>query len=109
MNECLSKIKTAMPNTDFLLIGSGDRAFFYNGKWESAKGLNNLVYAQAQLAYNNKMYFYNLYSSMGGEGSIVNWANMNPSLANKDYIHPNSRGAKVIGDFLYNDILKKRK
>ncbi len=109
MNECLSKIKTAMPNTDFLLIGSGDRAFFYNGKWESAKGLNNLVYAQAQLAYNNKMYFYNLYSSMGGEGTIVNWANMNPSLANKDYIHPNSRGAKVIGDFLYNDILKKRK
>jgi lysophospholipase L1-like esterase len=109
MNECLSKVKAAMPNTDFLLIGTGDRAFCYNGKWESAKGINNLVYAQAQLAYNNKMYFYNLYSSMGGEGSIVNWANMNPSLANKDYVHPNYRGAKVIGDFLYNDISKIHK
>jgi len=108
MNDCLRRIKKVMPNTDFLLISSGDRAFCYNGKWETAKGIQNLVYSQAQLAYNNKLYFYNLYTSMGGKGTITNWANMKPSLANKDYIHPNFRGAKVIGDILYNDITYKR-
>ena len=108
MNDCLRRIKKVMPNTDFLLISSGDRAFCYNGKWETAKGIQNLVYSQAKLAYNNKLYFYNLYTSMGGKGTITNWANIKPSLANKDYIHPNFRGAKVIGDILYNDITYKR-
>ena len=60
---------------------------------------------QASLAFENNIGFYNLYQSMGGYGTIVSWANAEPALANKDYIHPNHRGAEILGRNLFEAIL----
>lgn len=49
------------------------------------------------MAYETGSSFYNQFASMGGTNSIVDWAKRNPSLANKDYVHPNHRGAEVLG------------
>ena len=113
MKPVLAKLKTGFADTDFLIISSADRAFRYDGVYQTAKGLPNLLETQAQLAFENGFAFYNQFESMGGAGSIVQWANETPSLANKDYVHPNGRGADILAEKLYhaiqNDYKKYRK
>ena len=64
---------------------------------------------QAQLAIENGFAFYNQFESMGGTNSIVKWANETPPLANKDYVHPNGKGADILAEkstMLYRMIIK---
>ena len=101
MNPVLKKMKNAFSDADFLLISSADRAFKYNGEFQTAIGLPNLLKTQATLAFENNLAFYNQFETMGGENSIVKWAEQNPSLANRDYIHPNHRGAEILAKKLF--------
>ncbi len=100
------KLQKAMPHTEFLIVSTADRAFLYGDKWKSATGIENLVKIQATLAYNNNAAFYNMYASMGGAGTIVSWADATPPLANKDYIHPNHKGAETLGNMLFDAFIK---
>ena len=67
----------------------------------------NLVQTQATIAYNKQVAFFNLYESMGGKGSMVNWVTGSPSLAYNDYMHPNQRGSTKIAGFLTDAIIKE--
>ena len=109
MGKALAKLRRCMPNTEFLLISTTDRAFRYQNNWSSAIGIENLVYTQAQLAAENNFAFYNIFESMGGPGTIVSWANQKPSLANQDYVHPNHRGAERLGNLIFEDFMKDLK
>ena len=104
--QVVHKLQKMMPHSEFLIISSADRAFKYGDTWQSAVGINNLVRSQAVLAYVNNASFYNLFSSMGGQGTIVNWAEGTPQLANKDYIHPNLRGAEKLGNMFFEAFMK---
>jgi hypothetical protein len=42
---------------------------------------------------------------MGGENTIVNWAQKSPKLAALDYTHLSGLGAKKIGDIFYNTFM----
>jgi len=108
MNKVLARLRAAMPNTAFLIIGTSDRAFMYDdGVWRSAIGMDSLVGLQARLAYANNMAFYNMYGNMGGEGTIVSWATATPPLANVDYVHPNWSGAAKLGNMLFDDFMQE--
>jgi len=103
----IKKIRHAFPGTEFLLVSTADRAFRYAGEYKSAIGIDSLVKLQAELAFATKSSFYNQFAAMGGTNSIVAWANARPSLANQDYVHPNHRGAEILGTYLYEAILKE--
>lgn len=113
MNHVIKRLKSHLNKSEFLIIGSADRAFKYNGEWKTAIGIDSLLKVQAQLAYENKIPFLNLYQSMGGEGTIVKWADTIPRLANKDYIHFNYKGANKVAKIIFkaflNDYNKKLK
>lgn len=109
MNPVLANIKKAFPNTDVLLVSAADRAFRYDGEYQTAIGLPNLIELQAKLAYENGFAFYNQFETMGGKNSIVKWATQKPALANKDYIHPNAKGAEVLAQSLYNTVMNDYK
>ena len=109
MQPVLEKYKNNLPNTEFLIISCADRAFRYNNEWKTAIGIDSLVKLQANLAFKNNMAFYNLYQSIGGNGTIVKWANSTPKWANKDYIHPNHLGAETIGKWIAEAFLKDYK
>lgn len=109
MNPVLEKFNRAFPNTDILMVSSADRAFMYNGSWQTATGLPNVLETQAKLAFDNHLAFFNLFETMGGENSIVDWANQNPPLANKDYIHPNARGTDILADKIFKALMKDYK
>lgn len=109
MSPVLEKFVKAFPKTDILLVSSADRAFRYDGVYKTAIGMPNVLETQAKLAYNHHLAFFNLYESMGGENSIVNWASQNPPLANKDYVHPNAKGADILAEQLFKAIMKDYK
>ncbi|QNL48560.1 hypothetical protein H8S90_17445 [Olivibacter sp. SDN3] len=102
----INKMKTCFPEADILIIGTGDRAFRYPEGYQSAIGIEELVSVQASLASQTKCSFFSLYAAMGGKNSMVNWANQTPSLANKDYVHPNALGANILGKNLFDAIKK---
>lgn len=102
----LQQMKSAFSGSEILIIGSADRAFRYNGVNKTAIGLPYLIENQALIAYRNGFAFYNQFETMGGENSIVKWAEQTPPMANKDYIHPNHRGAEFLGRKLFDAIQK---
>jgi hypothetical protein len=101
------KFRNCFPNSEFLVVSTADRAFRYGGEYQSAIGIDSLVKVQAVLAYETGSGFYNQFESMGGTNSIVEWANRNPSLANRDYVHPNHRGAEVLGKYFFEAIMNE--
>lgn len=105
MLPIIKKIKSCFPSCDLLLVSTADRAFKYNNEYRSAIGIDSLIKVQALLAYETESCFYNLFQSMGGTNSIVEWAKHKPSLANKDYVHPNHRGAEILGNYFYEAIM----
>ena len=107
MSPVLKKFKTSLPDAEFLIVSSADRAFRYNDEYKTAIGLPALLEIQAKLALDNGFAFYNQFATMGGTNSIVKWATENPPLANKDYVHPNAKGADILGDKLFEAIQKE--
>jgi len=101
----VKKFRNCFPESDFLVVSTADRAFRYAGEYRSAVGIDSLVKIQALLAFESGSCFYNQFATMGGTNSIVDWASRSPSLANKDYVHPNHRGAEVLGGYFYEAIL----
>ena len=108
-NKVLNKFRSAFPNTEFLLISTADRAFRYNGEYKSAIGIDSLVKTQATLAYESGIAFYNQFESMGGKNSIVEWVNKSPSLAGRDYVHPNARGAEILAEYFFEAMMNDYK
>lgn len=103
----VAKFKAAFPETDIAMISTADRAFRYGSQFQSAVGVEALVKVQATIAYDAQINFFNLYQTMGGRNAMVRWANQKPSLANKDYIHFNAKGAEKIGEFLFKALMKE--
>lgn len=101
----VKKFRNCFPESDFLVVSTADRAFRYAGEYKSAVGIDSLVKIQALLAFQSGSSFYNQFATMGGTNSIVDWASRSPSLANRDYVHPNHRGAEVLGGYFYEAIL----
>ncbi len=109
MNPVLNKYKASLSKADFLMFSCSDRAFKYNGSWETAVGIDSLVKLQSKLAFKHDMAFYNLYESIGGKGTVVKWADSTYQLANKDYIHFNSRGATKVANLIFKALIQDYK
>lgn len=107
MLPVIQKLKHCFEQSEFLLVSCADRAFSYNGEYQSAIGIDSLIKTQATLAYQTGSNFYNQFASMGGKNSIVEWANQKPSLANKDYVHPNHKGAEILANYLFEAIMNE--
>ena len=63
-----------------------------------------LTIAQKRYALKTESGFVNLYTLMGGDGSMVKWVEEDPAKANKDYTHFNHRGAKKVAELLYEQL-----
>ena len=109
MNKVIKMMKRAFPHSSILLIGCSDRAEKINGDYQTIPMLKELVDVQRQMAVDNQICFWNLFEAMGGDSTMVNWANMEKRpLANKDYTHLTFRGGKKVADILLGTILYEK-
>ena len=103
MAKAIETMKRSMPDTGFLIVSVSDREQKVGGEYRTMRGVLNLVNAQQQLAFDTRIAFWNLYTAMGGEGSIVRMVENHE--ANLDYTHINFRGGHRLAPLLRDAIV----
>jgi lysophospholipase L1-like esterase len=109
MVKIIKRMKTAMPNASFLLVGVHDKCVKKGSKFITDPTVLKLVEAQKNIAHEANIAFWNLFDAMGGKNSMVEWVNANPPRAFKDYTHFNDIGAKKEAKMLFDELMKKNK
>ena len=98
MGSAIDRMKQAMPTTGFLVVSVSDRAQrTTSGALNTMSCITALINVQQQLAFDHHIAFWNMFTAMGGSGSIVRMAQAKPAEANRDYTHINFNGGKRIG------------
>lgn len=106
MKKTVNKIKESFPGVSILIVSTADKSTKYDLEMKTDSAVVPLMKAQKRYALETESGFVNLYTLMGGDGSMVKWVDEAPAKANKDYTHFNQRGAKVIGNLLYEQLNK---
>jgi hypothetical protein len=106
MTKTVNKIKESFPGVSILIVSTADKSTKYDLEMKTDSAVVPLMNAQKRYALDTESGFVNLYTLMGGDGSMVKWVDESPAKANKDYTHFNQRGAKAIGNLLYSQLNK---
>ncbi|WP_264534983.1 SGNH/GDSL hydrolase family protein [Flavobacterium sp. N1736] len=106
MKKTVNKIKESFPGVSVLIVSTADKSTKYDLEMKTDSAVVPLMKAQKRYALETESGFVNLYTLMGGDGSMVKWVDETPAKANKDYTHFNQRGAKAIGNLLYDQLNK---
>ncbi|WNJ16726.1 hypothetical protein [Pontibacter sp. G13] len=107
MRKVIAHFQQHMPETDILLVSVSDKSTRINGRMQTDPSIPHLINAQCSLAEEMNVGFLNLFEEMGGENSMVEWVRSNPSLARKDYTHPNLLGADKLGSIVSNYFMEE--
>ncbi len=99
-------VNEILPDVPILLVGVSDMAKKVDGNLQSYPNLKYVIETQRETAMENNCAFWDLFETMGGEGSMIEWAQMNPPLGNKDYVHYTNLGAEKVGDLFANEFLR---
>ena len=102
MVEAIEHMKRNMPGTGFLVVSVGDREQKRGGEYHTMRGVISMVNAQQRIAYDARVAFWNLFTAMGGEGSIVRMVEQKQ--ANLDYTHINFAGGARLGKLMFDAI-----
>jgi lysophospholipase L1-like esterase len=106
LGRIIDRLQAACPHTSILLIGMSDKGYRSQGDIVTDPSVPRLLAAQQQLAIQKHIAFWNLFEAMGGENTMARWVEASPSLANRDYIHLNARGARKVADLLYQFLMQ---
>jgi lysophospholipase L1-like esterase len=109
MTKVIKQLKAAFPETSILLVSVGDKSVKKGTRLATDPAVVQMVKTQKQIAESTGILFWNLFESMGGENSMLEWVNSKPPLAMKDYTHFNNEGARKIGRMLCDAVLTNYK
>ena len=104
MQKVVEHLRECFPGVTILIISTADKSKKYDTKMVTDSAVVPLAIAQKRYAVKTESAFVNLYTLMGGDGSMVKWVEEVPALANKDYTHFNMRGAKKVSGLIYDQI-----
>jgi hypothetical protein len=104
MTRTVNRLKSCFPGVSILIISTADKASKYDLEMKTDSAVVPLTLAQKRYALKTQSGFINLYTLMGGDGSMIKWVEDEPTLAGKDYTHFNFRGAKKVAGILYDQI-----
>ena len=102
-------LKENLDGIPVLLVSASDMAHKENTLMVSYANIPNVVQAQKEAATENGCAFWDLYTTMGGAGSMVEWVEKTPPWGNTDYIHFTSLGAHEVGKLLSNIFIENIK
>jgi alginate O-acetyltransferase complex protein AlgI len=97
-------LKEISHSTPILVLSLTDMAEFRDDSISSYRNIPAIINAQIKATSNAGVSFWNSYKSMGGESSIIRWAEKNPPLAQKDYVHLTYQGADTLSKLLADDL-----
>ncbi len=101
MVKTIQYLQKCFPNASFLLLSVSDRSMKKDGEYVSMPAVRPFVISQRRACSDAGIVFWNLFQAMGGEGSMIEWANSTPPKANKDYTHLTFTGGRWIAKKLF--------
>jgi lysophospholipase L1-like esterase len=104
MTKTVNRLKLCFPGVPILIISTADKSTKYDLEMKTDSAVVPLSTSQKKYALKTQSGFINLYTLMGGNGSMTKWVEADESLANKDYTHFNFRGSKKIAKMLFDKI-----
>ncbi len=104
MTRVVDQLKNCFQNTNFMIISTADKATKYGTEMKTDSAVVPLARAQYNYAKTTESGFINLYELMGGENAMVKWVDEEPTLANKDYTHFNTKGSQKVAQFIYDEL-----
>lgn len=97
LDQTFAHIRRCFPGKPVLVISVADRAGKINGELATLPSVLAITAMQRDLARQYGFLFYDMFRGMGGTGTMVDYANRHPALANKDYTHLTHEGGKAMG------------
>jgi len=105
MTRVVEHIRRCFPNADILVISTADKATKIEEEMKTDPGVYILLKAQKNYARKTGSGFINLFSLMGGDGSMAKWVD-EYQWAGKDYTHFSAKGSQKIAGFIYKELIK---
>ena len=100
----ISLLKEISPGTQFLVIGLTDMAYSDGEVIRSYPNIPDIIDAQKNASEESGAAFWDAYSAMGGESSIIKWFERDPPLAKKDFVHFTDQGADTLAKMMVSDL-----
>lgn len=94
----LERLRRGAPEADCMLIGPMDAGDTIGGKIVSKPLIAETRALLREFAEERGCAFWDLYSLMGGQGSIARWSKA--GIMNADLIHPRAKAGDLIGEML---------
>jgi hypothetical protein len=74
-------------------------------RYVSYPNIEKIRDAMKNAAFDANCAYWDMYEAMGGKNSMPSWVFATPSLASKDFVHFNTRGARIIANMFYNSLM----
>lgn len=107
--ESISKqivlLRRLAPQARILFVGPSDMSTSIQGKMQTYSQLPSIVEALKGACMESGAAFWDMYSAMGGSGSMKKWVTSQPPLAGSDYVHFTPKGAEKMGGMLYEALM----
>lgn len=105
--EVIRRIRAALPDVSILFVGPMDRGMRgKGGAIVTRPMIPKLVTAQRRFAAENGCAFLDMFTAMGGEGTVARWHAARPRLMGGDLTHPTWEGSEIVGTLLHDALLR---
>ncbi|HBD27395.1 hypothetical protein [Flavobacterium sp.] len=104
MAKVVAHLKECFPGVSILIVSTADKSTKYDLEMKTDSAVVPLNTAQKRYAIKSESSFVNMYTLMGGDGSMIQWVEQEPARANKDYTHFNHRGAKEAANLIFTQL-----
>ena len=98
-------LRELAPQAAILFIGPSDMSTNIQGKMQTYPHLPMIVDSLKDAALSSGAAFWDMYSSMGGQGSMHKWVTSQPALAGSDHVHFTPKGAEKMGGMLFEELM----
>jgi alginate O-acetyltransferase complex protein AlgI len=103
----LDHLRQLLPDVPVILMGLTDMASREGDTVRSYANIPSIIEAQEKATAGNEAIFWNAWDIMGGDESIIRWAEMKPPLAQKDLVHLTYDGADTLSRKMIDSLFLK--
>jgi lysophospholipase L1-like esterase len=104
VNDLLATVRAAQPHGSCLVISPMDQLDWRDEKMPPRTSVPAMVDAQRRAAAAHGCAFWDAYAWMGGKGASLGWYKR--GLIVKDFQHPTTEGAELIGNALFAGLVR---
>jgi len=106
LSEAIDFVRSGRPEAACLLVAPVDQGTRGPKGIRSKRGVEDIVGAQREIAFEHGCAFYDTWKMMGGNGSMGRWVNSPARLGWGDLEHLTPNGTKLVGTMIYRALLR---